>query len=370
MTEALRTTPFHEEHLGLDAKMVPFAGFLMPVQYPTGIRAEHRAVREAAGLFDVSHMGQLVVEGPQALDLVQYVTVNDAARLEVGQAQYSAVCREDGGVLDDVLVYRTGDRTFLIVVNAATRAADFEWIRRHGAGFDAAVEDRSDEYALIALQGPWAPEILSSLTDVRLDDLGYFRFAEGWVAGVWGLVSRTGYTGEDGFELYLPAGEAAGAWRRLLEHGEPWGLLPAGLGARDTLRLEVGYPLYGNDLDPEHTALEGGLGWAVKLDKGDFVGREALARQKQEGASRKLTGIVLTERGFPRPGYTVVQGGEEVGTVTSGTLSPTLGQGIALAYLSVETAREGNEVAIRIRDRDVPGRVQRPPFYRDGSIKR
>jgi aminomethyltransferase len=370
MTESLRRTPLHDQHLALGAKMVSFAGWEMPVQYPGGIRAEHQAVREAAGLFDVSHMGEFTVEGPGALALVQHVSVNDASRLAVGQAQYSALCREDGGVLDDILAYRTGESDFLLVVNAANRASDLEWILGHGADFDAQVADRSDDYALLALQGPRAAEILTGVTDMDLEEVGYFRFARGSVAGAEGVVARTGYTGEDGFELYLPADAGAVVWRTLLESGETAGLAPAGLGARDTLRLEVGYPLYGNDLDTEHTALEGGLGWAVKLDKGDFLGREALARQKEEGVSRKLSGIVLGAKGFPRPGYEVVYGGEVVGALTSGTMSPSLDQGIALAYLPTEIAAEGTGVAVRIRDKDIPGRVQRPPFYRDGSIRR
>lgn len=370
MTEALRRTPLHDEHVALGAKLVPFAGFEMPIQYATGIRAEHAAVREAAGLFDVSHMGEFEVAGPEALELVQYVAVNDASRIAVGQAQYSALCDEKGGVLDDILVYRTGEAAFLLVVNAANRAFDLEWIREHASRFDADVEDRSEGWALLALQGPRAAEILGPLVDLDLAEIDYFRFAPGTVAGAEGIVARTGYTGEDGFELYLPADRAPEVWRALLEAGAPSGLVPAGLGARDTLRLEVGYPLHGNDLDREHTALEGGLGWAVKLDKGEFVGRDALARQKRDGPARKLTGLVLEERGFPRPGYPVVHDGRPVSKVTSGTLSPTLGEGIALAYLPVELAAEGTGLAVRIRDRDVPARVVRPPFYRDGSIRR
>jgi aminomethyltransferase len=370
MTESLQRTPLHDEHLALEGKMVPFAGWEMPVQYPTGIRAEHQAVREAAGLFDVSHMGEFEVTGPQALDLVQYVAVNDASRLEVGQAQYSALCNEEGGVLDDILVYRTGDEDFLLVVNAANRTSDLAWIREHTGAFDAELQDRSDKYALLALQGPRAAEILAPLTGVDLEEVGYFRFARGKVAGADALMARTGYTGEDGFELYLPAESGPAVWKAILEVGEPAGLLPAGLGARDTLRLEVGYPLYGNDLDTEHSALEGGLGWAVKLDRGDFLGREALARQKEEGVPRKLTGLVLTDRGFPRPGYEVVHDGKVVGTLTSGTISPTLGEGIALAYLPTDLAAGEAEVAVRIRDREISARVRRPPFYRDGSIRR
>lgn len=368
--DTLRTTPLHAEHVRLGGKMVPFAGFEMPVQYPTGIQAEHRAVREAAGLFDVSHMGELHVEGPDALTLVRTVAANDAGTLDVGKAQYSALCADDGTVIDDLLVYRTGEEAFLLVINAANRESDPEWIRDHAEGLDVHIEDRSDDTALIALQGPRAQEILSPLTDVDLDAIGFYRFTTGTVAGVEAIVARTGYTGEDGFELYHPSESAPVLWRAILEEGEDEGLVPAGLGARDSLRLEVGYPLYGNDLDREHTVLEAGLSWLVKLDRDDFVGREALLRQKKEGVHRKLTGIRLVERGFPRPGYTVVAGGEEVGTVTSGTVGPSVGEGIALAYLPVQLADPGAEVAIRIRGRDVKGEVQRPPFYRDGSLRR
>jgi aminomethyltransferase len=370
MTDKLRRTPLHGEHQVLKGKMVPFAGYELPIQYPTGIQAEHRAVREAAGIFDVSHMGEFFVEGADALKLIQRVTVNDAGALEAGQAQYSALCAEDGTVLDDLLVYRLADDRFLLVVNAANREADLAWIRSHGRGLDARVQDQSDETALIAVQGPAAARILNPLTDLDLDEVGYYRFNSGRVVGVESLVARTGYTGEDGFEIYHPAHRARDVWRALFQEGKAEGLLPAGLGARDTLRLEVGYPLYGNDLDREHTALESGLGWIVKLDGKDFVGKEALARQKEEGVKRRLAGVRLTERGFPRQGYPVVVDGEEVGAVTSGTLSPSLNVGIALAYLPAELAAPGTAVAIRIRNRDVEGRVERPPFYKEGSIRR
>jgi aminomethyltransferase len=370
MSESLRRTPLHDEHLALGGKMVPFAGWEMPVQYPSGIQAEHRAVREAAGLFDVSHMGEFELEGSGALALIQRLTVNDASRIEIGQAQYSAFCHDDGTVIDDLLIYRTGETAYLLVVNAGNRATDWEQVSTHVGDHDVELRDRSDDYALLALQGPRAQEILSAHTDVDLEGIGYYRFTRGQVAGVEGIIARTGYTGEDGFELYLPWERGAEAWRALLAGGEGSGLIPAGLGARDSLRLEVGYPLYGNDLDREHLALESGLGWIVKLDKGAFIGREALAAAKAEGVRRRLVGIRLLGKGFPRPGYPVVVAGEEVGGVTSGTVSPSLGEGIALAYLSSQMASPGTEVAIRIRDRDIPGVVERPPFYKDGSVRR
>ncbi len=364
----MKTTPLFDEHQALDAKMVPFAGFSMPIQYPTGIRAEHEAVRTSAGLFDVSHMGEFEIRGPQALELVQRVTVNDAGGLDPGQAQYSALCREDGGVVDDLLVYRI-PHGFMLVVNAANREKDLEWILHLRGDLEAEVEDRSDEVALLALQGPRAQEILTRHTEVDLEGIGFYRSVEGEVEGVPGRVSRTGYTGEDGFELYVPADGAARIWRALVAH-EEHGVVPAGLGARDTLRLEAGLALYGQDLDEEHTPVEAGLGWIVKEEKGEFMGREVLARQKREGVQSRLMGIRLEERGFPRPGYPVVADGETLGTVTSGTLSPSLGHGIALAYLPARWAEPGAAAAIRIRRKDVPGRIQRPPFYTQGSLRR
>jgi aminomethyltransferase len=370
MEESLLRTPLFTEHQRLQAKLVPFAGYAMPVQYPSGIQAEHRAVREAAGLFDVSHMGEFHVEGPEALDLIQGVTVNDASALEIGQAQYSAFCQDDGGVIDDLLVYRTGADRYLLVVNASNRAADWAHLVSHAHGRTVACVDRSDETALLALQGPQAEEVLARVCPLDLASLDYYRCAFGEVAGQSGLIARTGYTGEDGFELYLPTAAAEPVWRILLAEGASAGLVPAGLGARDTLRLEMGYALYGNDLDREHTALESGLGWITKLDKGPFVGREALLGQKAAGIARKLVGIRLTERGFPRAGYPVRGGGQEVGQLTSGTVSPTTGEGIGLAYLQSEWSAPGTEVTLQIRDRELSAVVQRPPFYLSGSIRR
>jgi aminomethyltransferase len=369
MSADLALTPLYHEHVGLGGKMVPFAGFSMPVQYPTGIVAEHRAVREACGLFDVSHMGEFIVRGPQSLDLIQRVAVNDASRMEVGQAQYSAMCTEDGGVIDDLIVYRFEDR-YMIVVNASNMTKDWDWICRQAEGLDVELHDASQETALLALQGPKARSVLAPLTDTDLERIGYYRFDEGQVAGVQAIISATGYTGEDGFELYVAADDAVGLWRALLEAGSGVGLIPAGLGARDSLRLEVGYALYGNDLDDAHTTLESGLGWITKLDKGDFVGRDALASQKAAGIARKLVGMKLTGRGFPRPGYDIVHDDAVVGSVTSGTVSPTLGVGIAMGYVPTELAAAGTVVEIDARGRRVEAVVQRPPFYTEGSIRR
>jgi aminomethyltransferase len=349
--------------------MVPFAGFEMPVQYPTGITAEHKAVRERAGLFDVSHMGELELRGPDALALVQRVTVNDASRLAVGQAQYSAMCLGHGGIVDDLLVYRYPDH-YMLVVNASNHDKDLDWIRAAAGGLDVAIEDRSDETALLAVQGPSSRELLRPFVDFDVDEVGYYRFREGTVAGVAGTISATGYTGEDGFELYVPAAGAVALWRTVLAAGQAVGLLPAGLGARDTLRLEMGYPLYGNDLDEEHTPLEAGLGWLTKLDKGEFTGRDALLAQKQRGLDRRLVGLVLAERGFPRPGYRVLANGQDVGVVTSGTVSPTLGEGIALAYVPTALSQPGTELQIDLRGRSARAHVVRPPFHTDGSLRR
>ena len=363
----LKMTPLYEEHVRLNAKLVPFGGFAMPVQYPSGIRAEHQAVRNEVGLFDVSHMGEFLVTGPQALDLVSYVTTNDPAQLVVGQAQYSAMCLESGGVVDDLIVYRVKPETYLLVVNAANIAKDWRHISAYQDRFDANLRDESDAVALIAIQGPAAQAVLARSTESDLDAIGFYWFAEGEVAGAPAVISRTGYTGEDGFELYLDAGDATRVWRTLLA-GAPQ-VTPAGLGARDTLRLEVGYALYGNDIDEKTTPLEARLGWLVKMDKGEFIGRAALEAQKSEGVSRRLTGLRLTERGFPRPGHEVIYDGRSAGPVRSGTVGPSLGYGIATAYLPRE-AEPGERATIVIREKEIGAEVTRMPFYTQGSLRR
>lgn len=369
MSELLKRTPLFEEHQKAGAKIVPFAGWEMPVQYPTGITAEHNLVRMAAGLFDVCHMGELEVRGPQALDLIQYVTTNDASKLEVGQAQYSVICQEDGGAVDDCIVYRFPGH-YMIVVNASNAEKDRKWIERFVPRFDATLTDRSDETGLIALQGPKAPAVMARLTDTDLDAIRYYHFAEGTVAGVPAVISRTGYTGEDGFELYVPAAQTAHVWRALLEAGAPEGVAPIGLGARDSLRLEMGYALYGNDIDGRRTPLEAGLGWVTKLDKGEFIGRARLEAQKQEGVKARLVGFQLKERGFPRHGYTVRFNGEPAGEVTSGIVSPSTGQGVGMAYVPAEAAKPGTAIEVMVRDKAIPAEVVRPPFYKNGSVKK
>ena len=369
MNSLLKRTSLYERHVAGGGKIVPFAGFEMPVQYQTGIIAEHAAVRETAGLFDVSHMGEFIVRGPQALELVQHITVNDASKIEVGQAQYSAMCLESGGIIDDLLIYRFADR-FMLVVNAANREKDLKWIQQHADTFDVELEDVSEGMALIALQGPAAREILQPLTKPDVNSIEYYRFSEGEVANVPAVISGTGYTGEDGFELYTAAEDASKVWDALLSAGSSDGLIPAGLGARDSLRLEMGYSLYGNDLDENHTTLQSGLGWITKLDKDDFVGRNALIEQKENGVTRRLVGMKLEGRAFPRPGYPIVSNGEAVGQITSGTMSPSLGVGIALGYVPSEMARIDTVLQIDVRGRLADGRVQRPPFYTDSSIRR
>lgn len=369
MAKDLKRTPLYEEHRRLDGKLVPFAGYEMPVQYPSGILAEHQAVRERAGIFDVSHMGELEIRGGDALGFVQHVTTNDASRLEVGQAQYSAFCGDDGAVLDDCIVYRFDDH-YMIVVNASNVDKDRDWIEKHAAAFNTRVIDRSEDTGLIALQGPRAQEILARITNANLDAIRYYHFAEGTVADVPAVISRTGYTGEDGFELYLPADRTAHVWQQLMQVGKQNGLLPAGLGARDSLRLEMGYALYGNDIDERRTPLEAGLGWVTKLDKGDFIGRDAIAKQKEAGVRERLVGFICQERGFPRHGYTVQIDGEPVGEVTSGIVSPMLQQGIGMAYVPADAAKPGTRIDIMVRDKAIPAEIVRPPFYKGGSVRK
>jgi aminomethyltransferase len=370
MTDGLKRTPLYEEHRKLAGKLIPFAGYEMPVQYAAGILAEHKAVRQRAGMFDVSHMGELEIRGRDPLGLVQYLTTNDASLIEVGQAQYSVICQEDGTAIDDCIVYRFPEH-YMVVVNASNQEEDRDWFRKFAGRFGCEVLDRSQETALIALQGPAAAAILARITDVELDDLGYYHFLSAPVDRRPAVISRTGYTGEDGFELYIAAEFVVPVWQCLLEAGAEDGLMPAGLGARDSLRLEMGYALYGNDIDRRHTPLEAGLGWVVKLDKaGGFIGRDALASQKEAGVRRRLVGFTLRERGFPRPGYEIRWRGQPAGEVTSGIVSPTLGVGIGMAYVPTEAARPGTEIEVVVRDRPTAAEVVRPPFYKDGSIRR
>ncbi len=355
-TEALRRTPLYEEHKVLGARIVDFAGWEMPVQYE-GIKAEHEAVRNRAGLFDVSHMGEVVFKGRQAEEAVQRLVTRDVSRLAVGQAGYAAVCYENGGTVDDVLVYRTPD-DFLIVVNASNREKDFAHFQENVKDLDVEVVDESDDWALLALQGPWAVELLQPSTETDLSSIKYYRYEVGEVDGAYAVISRTGYTGEDGFELFVRPDDAPRVWRKLIEAGAE----PVGLGARDTLRLEAGMCLYGNELDAGTTPLEAGIGFAVHLDKEqEFVGRQALRREKEEGLRKKLVGFKVEGRGIARHDYPVAVGGETVGSVTSGTLSPTLGEAIGLALVAPGVE---DEFEVVIRNRPVAARTVPLPFYK------
>ena len=342
--------------------MVEFAGWEMPVQYRSVIN-EHVAVRTRAGLFDVSHMGEIVVRGPGALELCQKVSANDVSRMKLQQAQYNLLMNENGGIVDDVIFYKIEPDHFLICVNASNSDKDFAWIEKHTVG-DVDLENASLRYAQLALQGPVAEKILQPLTALKLSDLKPFFFAFGDVSSIRCLVARTGYTGEDGFELYCDSAEAEGLWDALLKSGAPMGLEAAGLGARDTLRLEKAYPLYGHELDDTTTPLEAGLEWVTKLAKGPFVGREVLLKQKQEGTRRKLVGLEVLDPGIARSEYALSKNGRSVGRVTSGTKSPTLGKAIALAYLDIEEAALDNIVEVEIRGRRTRAKVVPVPFYR------
>jgi aminomethyltransferase len=359
----LKRTPLHDVHVALGAKIVPFAGYEMPVQYPAGITAEHKSVREGCGMFDVSHMGEFWINGPRAVEFVNHVTTNDVGALAVGQVHYSTILNERGTIEDDCLVYRFADR-IMMVVNASNAEKDYAHIARHADSFGVKLHDASDEMALIAVQGPKAAGILQPLVDVTLSDIKYYHFTEGEVAGRRAIISRTGYTGEDGFELYVANEDAVTVWQALMATGQ---VSPAGLGARDTLRLEMGMALYGNDIDDTVTPLEGNLAWLVKLAKGDFVGRDVLAAQKAEGVKKKLIGFIMQDRVFPRHGYPVFYNGEPSGVVCSGTMSPTLGIPIGTAYLPTAGAKEGTAFEVEIRGKRMPATVVKPPFYKDAS---
>lgn len=356
--ETLRRTPLYACHLEAGARMVDFAGWDMPVQY-TGVIEEHRAVRTAAGLFDVSHMGEVRVRGSAAEAFLQRLTPNDVSKLAAGRAHYSGLLTERGTYVDDVLVYRLGPEDFMVVVNASNAGRDFEWIASRAEG-DVEVADESDRYALLALQGPKAMEILAPIASPEAAGLKYYGFLQGQVAGVPALISRTGYTGEDGVELYLAPEDAPGVWRRLLEAGA----VPAGLGARDTLRLEAAMALYGHEIDETTTPFEAGLGWVVKLEKGDFLGRDALLAQKERGVPRKLVGFEVQGRGIARQGHGVVSDGGTVGAVTSGTWSPTYERALGLAYVPPALSAPGTSLTLDVRGRQIPAVVVEIPFYR------
>jgi aminomethyltransferase len=366
----MKQTAFYAIHQRLGAKIVEFAGFAMPVQY-SGIIEEHKAVRQKVGIFDVSHMGEFEIRGPDALALVEKVTTNDASKLVPGKVQYSALCYPDGGIVDDLLVYRLeegGKQAFMLVVNASNTAKDLEWIRTNiGGGLKAEVIDKSDAVSLLAIQGPKSLATLQKLTRANLSAIPYYAFIRGNLAGVDMIISRTGYTGELGFEIYFESSPRTGekVWGEVMEAGREFGILPVGLGARDTLRLEMGFCLYGNDIDKTTNPLEAGLGWITKLEKGEFNGRDALLKVKQSGVSRKLVGFTVEgEKAFPRHGYEIRSKGAVLGSVTSGTFSPVLEKGIGMGYVAIRASEPGSKVGIMIRNKEIQAQVVKVPFVK------
>jgi aminomethyltransferase len=359
----MKNTALTAIHIGLGAKMVPFAGYNMPVQY-NGINAEHETVRKAVGVFDVSHMGEFILKGEGALDLIQRVCSNDAAKLYNGKVQYSCLPNEDGGIVDDLLVYRMDAKTYMLVVNASNIKKDWDWISKYNT-YGVDMKDISDRTSLLAVQGPKAAEALQSLTDTDLGSMEYYTFTKGTFAGIDNVViSATGYTGAGGFELYVDNAHAEAIWNAIFKAGEPFGIKPIGLGARDTLRLEMGFCLYGNDIDDTTSPLEAGLGWVTKFSK-DFVNSAALQQQKTEGIKQKLVGFEMIERGIPRHDYPIVDAdGQIIGKVTSGTQSPSLQKAIGMGYVKNEYAKEGSEIYILIRDHKIKAQVVKPPFYK------
>lgn len=357
----MKHTNFFQTHKNLGAKIVSFAGFEMPIHYPNGILHEHIAVRERAGIFDVSHMGEVEVRGSDALAFIQKITVNDVSKLSEGKAQYSAMCYPDGGIVDDLLVYHCGTY-YMLVINGANVEKDVAWMQENATGFaDLQLANVSDDINLLAIQGPASLQALQPLTDAKLEDIPYYSFVFGSLAGHEMIISRTGYTGEIGFELYFRGDTtvAEAVWNTITEAG----VEPIGLAARDTLRLEKGYCLYGNDIDQTTTTIEAGLGWITKLNKGDFNGREALARVKEEGAKLKLVGFAVeAEKFIPRHGYAITANGEEVGRVTSGNISPLLNKGIGMGYVRADLAQPGTAIAIAARGKEFPAEVVKMPF--------
>ncbi len=357
----MKNTALTDIHIREGAKMVPFAGYNMPVQY-AGINAEHETVRKAVGVFDVSHMGEFILKGDKALDLIQQVTSNDASKLYDGKVQYSCLPNEQGGIVDDLLVYRIDEKTYMLVVNASNIEKDWNWISKYNT-YGVEMKDISDRTSLLAIQGPKATEALQSLTDIDLGSMEYYTFKKGKFAGVDNvLVSATGYTGAGGFEIYFDNEHAEEIWSAVFKAGEPFGIKPIGLGARDTLRLEMGFCLYGNDIDDTTSPLEAGLGWITKFSK-PFTNSEALQQQKQQGISKKLVGFEMIERGIPRHDYEIVDAdGNVIGRVTSGTQSPSLQKAIGMGYVNQAFSKEGSEIFIKIRDNKVKAKVVKLPF--------
>lgn len=363
-TEELKKTPLNEVHRNSGGKMVDFGGWDMPVQYEAGVIAEHLATRERAGLFDVSHMGEIWVDGPDAIDFVNHLTTNDVAKLVDGQAHYSALTNENGGVVDDLLVHRFAADKLLLVVNAATTDKDWAWIEPKAAGYDVKLRQASADYCQIAIQGPKALGILQRMTETDLEAILYYHFTTGKVDGIDAIIARTGYTGEDGFEVYADPSAAVGLWNRMLELGKDEGLIPCGLAARNTLRLEAAMSLYGHELSDTISPLEANLGWICKLGKGDFIGRAPMARLKETGLTRKLVGFEMVDKGIARDGFDVFIGAEKIGTVTSGSPAPFLKKNIGLAFVPVEFAKTGQEITIDVRGKKLAAMIVPTPFYK------
>ena len=359
----MKRVSLHQTHETLGAKMIPFAGYLMPVQY-AGVNEEHQTVRESVGVFDVSHMGEFLVEGPKALELIQRLCSNDASKLEVGMAQYSCIPNDNSGIVDDLIIYRVKEDTYLLVVNASNIDKDWDWINERNT-HGAELRNISDQYALLAIQGPKAVEAMSSLSSIDLSTIKYYHFVIGDFAGIdHVIISATGYTGSGGFEIYCKNTEVQQVWNAVMKAGTPFGIAPIGLAARDTLRLEMGYCLYGNDLNDSTSPIEAGLGWITKFNK-SFTNSEALLAEKTEGPKRKLVAFELNQRGIPRHDYTIHDDtGNQIGIVTSGTMAPSLNKGIDLGYVSSDYATVGNEFFVRIRKNDIPATIVKLPFYK------
>lgn len=360
----MKTIALSETHISLGAKMVSFAGYNMPVSYE-GVNIEHETVRKAVGVFDVSHMGEFLIEGPKALDLIQKVTSNDASKLVIGKAQYSCFPNETGGIVDDLIVYKIKEETYLLVVNASNIEKDWNHISKYNEAIGATMRDLSDEYSLLAIQGPKAVDAMQSLSSVNLSDIKFYNFVVGDFAGIEHvIISATGYTGSGGFEIYCKNSEVKQVWDKVLEAGANFGIKPIGLAARDTLRLEMGYCLYGNDIDDTTSPLEAGLGWVTKFTK-DFVNSEALVKEKEEGVKRKLVAFQIEEKGIPRSGYVILnEEGNEIGKVTSGTMSPSLSKGIGLGYVTKENSKVDSNIYVQIRKNQVPATIVKLPFYK------
>ncbi len=366
-----KKTPLYESHIALNAKMVPFAGWDMPVQY-SGVVEEHKNVRSHVGLFDVSHMGEINITGRGALDFLQKLTLNDISKTTIGQAQYNAICYPSGTLIDDIVIYRRGFDNFFICVNASNIEKDYQWFIKHCPKKGVNIENLSQDYAQIAVQGPKSRELISKIIDIKIENLPYYHFSEGKILGIPSIIARTGYTGELGYELYIPASCSLKVWNGLLDGGHDLGVKPCGLGARDTLRLELGYLLYGNDMDDKVTALECGLNWIIKFEKEEFIGKDSLLQQKKQGINKKLIGLEMCDRAVARHGYKIydsLNAKEPVGIVTSGSPSPTLSKNIGLGYVPNTLSQIGTDIFVEVRGDRKPAKIVKKPFFNQGSAQ-